>query len=224
VAMENEQRHSCPTMEVVAQGDFENRLSAADADSSQSVRLIRHWAVCHRGAERGRDGEGVAIGHIAGFMLLRRRTVPFFDGAILWRYTPSLGVIADLVTLAGLLVAHWARTTLGGNWSSNVVIKEDHELIERGPYRYVRHPIYSSIILMVLGTVILWGRATALILVVGSAVVLWVKLRKEERVLARHFPEAYSLRAVSTSVRVCRERSVNAAGESPVQGGVGRPW
>jgi protein-S-isoprenylcysteine O-methyltransferase Ste14 len=128
---------------------------------------------------------------IVTFLLLGRCALPFSSDAILWRYTPAVGITADLVTVAGLLVTLWARTTLGGNWSSNVVIKEDHELIERGPYRYVRHPIYSGMILMLLGIVILWGGATGLILLVAVAVGLWVKLRKEERVLGRHFPETY---------------------------------
>ena len=66
-----------------------------------------------------------------------------------------IGSVADILTGAGLIVALWARTILGTNWSSNVVLKEQHELIERGPYRFVRHPIYTGVLLMVLGTVTL---------------------------------------------------------------------
>ena len=50
------------------------------------------------------------------------------------------------LTLAGLLFAVWARLYLGKNWSGMVTVKHDHELIRSGPYRFVRHPIYSGIL------------------------------------------------------------------------------
>src|SRR5215813_2654829 len=69
----------------------------------------------------------------------------------LWSHNLTSGVIADIVTFLGLLLTLWARVVLGGNWSSGVVFKEQHELIERGPYAYMRHPIYSAALLMFLG-------------------------------------------------------------------------
>jgi protein-S-isoprenylcysteine O-methyltransferase Ste14 len=64
-------------------------------------------------------------------------------------------VTADLITVVGLAIVLWTRTTIGGNWSSRAVITERHELVEGGPYRYVRHAIYSGVIVMALGTGIL---------------------------------------------------------------------
>ena len=49
------------------------------------------------------------------------------------------------LTLAGVAFAIWARMTLAGNWSSDVTLKSDHELVVAGPYRWVRHPIYTGI-------------------------------------------------------------------------------
>ena len=72
-------------------------------------------------------------------------------GPLLWPHNLTTGVIADVVTFLGLLLTLWARVVLGGNWSSGVAFKEQHELIERGPYAYVRHPIYSGVLLMFLG-------------------------------------------------------------------------
>jgi protein-S-isoprenylcysteine O-methyltransferase Ste14 len=63
------------------------------------------------------------------------------NGVSLWRATPGLAVVAAAVTAAGLSVALWARAALGRNWSGAVVLKEQHDLIDRGPYAFVRHPI-----------------------------------------------------------------------------------
>lgn len=72
-----------------------------------------------------------------------------------------------------------------------MVFKEHHELIGRGPYRYVRHPIYTGVLLMLLGTVILFGRSMGLILWGVSVAGFRVKARQEERLLTKHFPTAY---------------------------------
>jgi protein-S-isoprenylcysteine O-methyltransferase Ste14 len=129
----------------------------------------------------------------AAFVVAPRLAVPFAGSAVLWRSTPTIGIVADILTGAGLIVALWARTILGTNWSSNVVLKEQHELIERGPYRFVRHPIYTGVLLMVLGTVTLSGRMVGLIVLGISIAGLSVKARREERLLTKHFPEAYPL-------------------------------
>jgi protein-S-isoprenylcysteine O-methyltransferase Ste14 len=107
----------------------------------------------------------------------------------LWSFSPVLGVVADGVTLAGLVVALWARTTLGDLWSSGVVLKEEHAIIDHGPYHYVRHPIYSGVLLMVLGTTLLSGSLLAFLV---AFFLLWVKSRQEERLLTEHLREAYS--------------------------------
>jgi len=122
---------------------------------------------------------------------LSRRTAPGSANQVLWGYTPAIGAVAMALTALGLAVLVWARATLAGNWSADVVFKEDHELIERGPYRYVRHPIYSGVILMALGCVLWWGTTIAVAVAVVLPVVLWLKLSQEERLLTRHFPEAY---------------------------------
>jgi protein-S-isoprenylcysteine O-methyltransferase Ste14 len=114
-----------------------------------------------------------------------------YAGAILWKRTLAVDIAADLITLIGLIIILWARTILGGNWSSNVVLKENHELIERGPYAYVRHPIYSGFLLMALGAAIMSGRLGNFIVLVLFSLGLWVKARQEERLLTKHFPEIY---------------------------------
>jgi protein-S-isoprenylcysteine O-methyltransferase Ste14 len=124
-------------------------------------------------------------------LLLTRRSVPGLPNRVLWAYASAIGIIAMALTALGLMILVWARATLAGNWSADVVLKENHELIERGPYRYVRHPIYSGVILMAFGCTLWWGTAVALVVMIGLPIVLWLKLSQEERLLTRHFPDEY---------------------------------
>jgi len=109
----------------------------------------------------------------------------------LWPHSLVAGLIADLVTLAGLLFTLWARVTLGRNWSGFVVLKEDHELITAGPYRYVRHPIYSGLLLMFVGWGIWGGHVRDFVGPLLVLVLLWVKARAEEQLMIEHFGDRY---------------------------------
>jgi len=132
------------------------------------------------------------------------RCVLLVGGTLLWlpdRYHPlplqltpqtdALKFIGAAVCLMGLWVAIWARWTLAGNWSSDVTFKQGHELIQSGPYRFVRHPIYTGIEGLALGTAIAGGEFLRwlgfLILFAG----FWIKLSQEETLMLRHFPDEY---------------------------------
>jgi protein-S-isoprenylcysteine O-methyltransferase Ste14 len=110
----------------------------------------------------------------------------------LWETTPALGVVTDCIVVAGAAFTVWARITLGRNWSAEVTFKQDHELIESGPYALARHPIYTGLIVMALGTAINYGRAIGFALLVALCGGLWWKARQEERIMSRHFPGAYA--------------------------------
>ena len=129
---------------------------------------------------------------VAAVMFLVRRAILSSASALLWHVTPLLGIVADAITVIGLLITLWARRVIGTNWSWSVVFKERHELIEGGPYRFVRHPIYSGVLLMLFGTMLVWGRLVGVVAFVGIVVGLSVKASLEERLLMRHFPEAYA--------------------------------
>jgi protein-S-isoprenylcysteine O-methyltransferase Ste14 len=96
------------------------------------------------------------------------------------------------LTFAGLAFAIWARMLLGGNWSSDVTLKRDHELIVVGPYRWVRHPIYTGILLALIGTALAVGEWRAVLAVVLAAAAFWRKLGIEEAVMRRQFGESYT--------------------------------
>ena len=95
------------------------------------------------------------------------------------------------LTLAGMVLAISARRHLGENWSDKVELKVDHRLIRSGPYAYLRHPIYSGVLLGVAGTALAIGMVRG-----GAAFCLLLssyatKARKEERVLAGKFGDAF---------------------------------
>ena len=113
----------------------------------------------------------------------------------LWRPTvppiPWLMWLGAAMTLAGLLLAVWARLYLGKNWSGLVAVKQEHELIRTGPYHFVRHPIYSGILLALVGTTIcrrnVWGFMGVALVWLG----LWLKARLEERFMIETFGPQY---------------------------------
>lgn len=100
-------------------------------------------------------------------------------------------IIGAVICLFGLYVTIWARRTLAGNWSSDVTFKRDHELVKTGPYRFVRHPIYTGLLVMCLGSAIEIGRLRCWLSIVVVGIGFWIKLRQEERLMLQHFPEEY---------------------------------
>lgn len=117
------------------------------------------------------------------FRILTVRFVPEAHATIL------AGVV---VTAFGAAVAMWARLTLGANWSGTVTVKQDHELIRGGPYRFVRHPIYSGLLLAVLGTAIAVGEIRGLIALAAAFLGFWWKSRTEEGFMMELFGDRYA--------------------------------
>jgi protein-S-isoprenylcysteine O-methyltransferase Ste14 len=114
--------------------------------------------------------------------LLRRRFIPAL---------PSIWATGVLLTIAGLGLAFWARYHLGRYWSGQITLKENHTLVCTGPYKYLRHPIYSGILLAVVGTGLTIGLYRALLGVLLVSLGLWWKARQEDAWLAQAFGEQF---------------------------------
>jgi protein-S-isoprenylcysteine O-methyltransferase Ste14 len=104
---------------------------------------------------------------------------------------PSIGKFGVTVAVVGIALAIWARWHLGENWSATVTLKEGHELISSGPYRYMRHPIYSGMLLAFVGTALALGEYRALISVGIVLVAFYTKAKKEELFLTQEFGEKF---------------------------------
>ncbi|RUL73625.1 methyltransferase family protein [Dyella choica] len=130
---------------------------------------------------------------ILAVLLLGRH--PWLDGTFFnRRFVPDQTWVAWLgfgFTLIGLGLACWARVVLGRNWSGIVQLKQDHELIVRGPYAFVRHPIYTGLLLAYFGTGLAIGEWRVLIGTAILATAFWRKLRLEERWLCELFGDQY---------------------------------
>jgi protein-S-isoprenylcysteine O-methyltransferase Ste14 len=116
-----------------------------------------------------------------------------YEGPLrLWRVTWTDAWIIVGVMVVGFAFAWWARVHLGPLWSGTVTRKADHRVVETGPYRIVRHPIYTGILLAVYATAVAKGTLVAL----GAAVIItigvWMKARLEEQWLRQELgPDAY---------------------------------
>jgi protein-S-isoprenylcysteine O-methyltransferase Ste14 len=114
--------------------------------------------------------------------------------------TAALALAGVALTAAGVALAMWARYTLGENWSAAVSIRQDHELIQKGPYRTIRHPIYTGMLLGLLGTVLVVGEVRGIL---GFAIVcagFYRKARKEEAFLSGEFGPGFAAHAKQTGM------------------------
>jgi protein-S-isoprenylcysteine O-methyltransferase Ste14 len=161
------------------------------------IAWLAYWVIMAFATKRTVERRGfigyrlVAIILIVG-LAAAGRLLHVSSQSQLWHRTLALGIASDCIVLAGAAFTVWARITLGRNWSAEVTFKQDHELIESGPYALARHPIYTGLIVMALGTAINYGRAIGFAVFVGLCGGLWWKARQEERIMSRHFPDAYA--------------------------------
>jgi protein-S-isoprenylcysteine O-methyltransferase Ste14 len=136
---------------------------------------------------------GVALFAAVGcaFFLLGSGSVPDDANPVLWNDTLPVAICADAVVLMGLSLLIWARRTLGANWSATVRKNGNAELVRRGPYAFVRHPIYTGLVALVLGTAAAYGRLIGVLVLVTCCVGLYLKALKEESVLKLRFPDTF---------------------------------
>src|SRR5271165_1493586 len=171
------------------------------------------WLLWALRAKRTQQREGVssrlsyAILNVVAFWIMFAGDVP--QGWLRTRlyapnfWTQALGIA---ITAAGLAFALWARAYLGTNWSSAVTVKVGHELVRSGPYRWVRHPIYSGMILAMLGTALVRHQVRGFVAVVLLYVSFTIKSRIEEQAMTATFGPEYAQYASTTGAIIPRLR------------------
>jgi protein-S-isoprenylcysteine O-methyltransferase len=135
-----------------------------------------------------------------------QQTIVFGTGLYLLFGSPSTSEVFDQplfpvtipIALAGLGLAIcgaglsiWARLILGENWSNFPSLKQNHALIVTGPYRLVRHPIYTGLLIALLGSALQYGLIRSFLAVLSCAVGLYLKVSVEEEFMVQRFGEAY---------------------------------
>lgn len=121
---------------------------------------------------------------VAGlFVHTGRRAMPFHAGITgQW-----VGVGLCLV---GFGFAFWARVHIGRNWGMPMSLRQGHELVTSGPYAYVRHPIYTGIMLAMIGSALTVALLWLLLFVLYFAY-FFISARTEEKMMLAQFPDAY---------------------------------
>jgi protein-S-isoprenylcysteine O-methyltransferase Ste14 len=130
---------------------------------------------------------------LVAFYLLSRPEAHY--GWLGLRFVPANDAVrwvGVLLTAAGVAIAFWARWHLGANWSGVVTLKEGHELIRTGPYRTIRHPIYTGILLALLGTAVNLGEVRGLLALAIAWISFYIKARREESFLTQEFGAGFA--------------------------------
>jgi protein-S-isoprenylcysteine O-methyltransferase Ste14 len=91
----------------------------------------------------------------------------------------------------GMIGMHWAEARLDKQFSVQVTIQENHQLITDGPYRYIRHPRYMGIIIFISGIALIFRSWLALILVAALTIVLFWRIYDEEMLMRNQFGAAW---------------------------------
>lgn len=104
---------------------------------------------------------------------------------------PWLQIIGVTLLISATAFTLWARIVLGTMWTAVAAIKESHQLRTAGPYRITRHPIYTGLIGMLLGSMLMGGFGVWVLYFISGLIALLVKVRSEEHLLKGTFGEQY---------------------------------
>jgi len=154
------------------------------------LTFLAYWIVSSRSAKktvkRNKSGWSIRITLIviALTIAITGTNLPSY------RVTPLIGWIGALLSVIGIAYAIYARRYLGRNWGMPMSVRENPELITSGPYAHVRHPIYTGILLTMIGSLMTAGLSWLLILVIYVVFFIYSG-KQEEKLMAETFPDTY---------------------------------
>ena len=147
----------------------------------------------------GKTAEGRPASRLVLFLKMAGLLIPLYwpwsrtgwAGGPLYPPWPGLEAGGVALCAAGLALAVGSRLQLGPNWSESVELKERHELVVKGPYRLLRHPMYAGLDLAMAGTALVLANRMGFIIAAFAAFGTLMKALGEEKMLAKRFPAAY---------------------------------
>jgi protein-S-isoprenylcysteine O-methyltransferase Ste14 len=165
------------------------------------VVLVAYWVIASRDVKSTIRGDRVWRREIAlrvamvavivaAVRLSLSAPAPWRMGVLGLRQSTALGLVGVVLCAAGAGLAVAARLNLRRNWGMPMARKQDPELVTSGPYAYIRHPIYSGMILGMLGSAIGLITIWAVPLVIYGGYFIY-SARREERLMTMAFPETY---------------------------------
>jgi protein-S-isoprenylcysteine O-methyltransferase Ste14 len=159
-----------------------------------------YWLASALGVKEGRASRRrIPLNGLSALSVLLLLRV--FRGGSLAVHSPVLGAIGAIVFASGIALAVWARVHLGQNWGMPMTQKAKPELVTSGPYRFVRHPIYSGLLAALLGTALVTN-LVGLIIVAILGAYFYYSASVEERNLIATFPTAYPAYRSSTKMLI----------------------
>ena len=142
-------------------------------------------------AQRQRSWYGTGVIPVVVISTVVRLAVPRADWQSVTFYAPWARFLGLAVLLAATAFTLWARFALGLMWSAVPAVKEGHQLRTSGPYAITRHPIYTGLLGMVLGTMLVAGAGPWIVPFPVALILIEFKIRIEERFMTAEFPEEY---------------------------------
>ncbi len=158
------------------------------------IAFSLYWEIASKNASAAKHSESRASRALHVFLANIAIFLAIAPIRGLGRFLPvSTLVIAAGIAIeaAGLFLAIWSRRVLGQNWSGEISIKVEHELVRSGPYKRLRHPIYTALLTMYVGTAVAAGEWLSMIGLAIAFFSYWRKIRLEEANLRSAFGAEY---------------------------------
>ena len=142
-------------------------------------------------AQRRRSRYGTGVVPVVIISVVIRLAVPRADWQSVTFSTPWARFLGLAILLAATALTLWARFVLGLMWSAVPAVKEGHQLRTSGPYAITRHPIYTGLLGMLLGSLLVAGGGWWIVPFPVALILIEFKIRIEERLMTAEFPEEY---------------------------------
>lgn len=162
--------------------------------------LIGFWIVSALGYREGKSAGGLRssgfrIGLLILVILLFRSQLSapltgFFARYSTFAFGPNGQLVGVILCGLGIAFAIWARIHIGRNWGMPMTLRKGQELVTSGPYEFVRHPIYTGILLALFGSALVYGLYWFILLALFDAYFIF-SAKKEEKDMLKRFPKEY---------------------------------